>query len=237
MNSHISGRSESYLEKCIAALPAEKREAARAAFADISDTGEDCYLSKLLAVLEANNAYARTIPRELAAVHEKFLSDLARDISFIRQGLREAETARDTALRKLLHQEVRELDKTLPLTGAIAELRTNSQHLERLRESVTDRTVERIFHYFTLGVGLVVMGVIWAIPRSTPAIEEPEDVRHAREFLATTTAAGIRLGFKSDAKGDVVTVKGPNVNPEVGWVRDASGSIIGFQMKTSARSR
>jgi hypothetical protein len=169
MKTTGSVHTESYLENCVAALPAEKREAARAAFAEISDTGADCYLSKLLAVLEANNTYARTIPRELAAVHEQFLLDLTRDTSRIRQELREAESSRDAALRKFLYQEVHALDKTLPLTSAIEELRKNSRHLEQLKESVEGQSVQLTVLCAVLVVGLVVAGVIFFIARSSGA--------------------------------------------------------------------
>jgi hypothetical protein len=228
--------AESYLEKCVAALPADKRAAARAAFAEIADTGEDCYLSKLLAVLEANNAYARTIPRELAAVHEQFLSDLARDTSRIRQELREAESSRDAVLRKLLHQEVHALDKTLPLTRAVEELHTNSLNLGRLKESVAGQSVQLTVLCAVLVVGLVVAGAIFFMSRSSGARTEPEEVRTAREFLDTLSAARIRLKIQKTATGEMLTVKGPTAKPEVGWHRDASGNIAGLEIVYAAPS-
>jgi hypothetical protein len=161
--------TESYLDKCLAALPAEKREAARAAFAEISDTGADCYLSKLLAVLEANNTYARTIPRELAAVHEQFLLDLTRDTARIRQELHEAESSRDAVLRKLLHQEVRDLNKTLPLTTAIEQLQRNSRNLGELKESVESQSAHLTVLAAILVVALVIAGAIFFIARSSGA--------------------------------------------------------------------
>ena len=39
----MPGDNKSYLEQCIEALPPEKREAARCAFYEISETGDDSY--------------------------------------------------------------------------------------------------------------------------------------------------------------------------------------------------
>src|ERR1700678_253544 len=72
----MSGDSDSYLEQCIAALPPEKREAARGAFAEISETGDDTYLSKLLAVLEANGAYAKMIPKRMTETGAKVVREM-----------------------------------------------------------------------------------------------------------------------------------------------------------------
>jgi hypothetical protein len=226
--------TESYLDKCVAALSADKREAARAAFAEISDTGADCYLSKLLAVLEANNTYARTIPRELAAVHEQCLLDLTRDTSRIRQELCEAESSRDAALRTVLHQEVRELDKTLPLTRAIEELRTNSWNLEQLKESVASQSVQLTVLGAVLVVALLVAGVSFFMSRGSGAISESEEIRATKSFLERISAAQIRLVIRKTAKGEVLTVQGPNAKPEVGWCRDASGNIAGVEIVYTA---
>ena len=75
------GDPDSYLEQCIAALPPEKREAARHAFEEISETGDDTYLSKLLAVLEANGAYAKMIPKGMTDAGAKVVRNME-DIAF-----------------------------------------------------------------------------------------------------------------------------------------------------------
>jgi hypothetical protein len=71
----MPGDPDSYLEQCIAALPPEKREAARHAFEEISETGDDTYLSKLLAVLEANGAYAKMIPKGMTDAGAKVVRE------------------------------------------------------------------------------------------------------------------------------------------------------------------
>lgn len=147
----------SYFEKCVGALPAEKRDAARAAFREIADTGEDSYLSKLLAVLEANNAYAKTIPAELAAVHDKFLADLGREARRIREEQRTAETSRDAELHALLHREVQQLDKTLPLTHVIDAIREQNRQLEQLRPAILKGPLQ--FDVLLGGIaGLILIG-------------------------------------------------------------------------------
>ncbi len=226
----MTARSESYLDKCISALPVEKREAARAAFAEISDTGDDCCLSKLLAVLEANNTYAQTIPRELAAVHQQFLLDLKGETAGIRQELIAAETTRDVALRKLPHEEIHKLDKTLPLTKAIDELQTNSRSLGQLRESVSQQSTW-LSAFCVVGlIGAVVVGMIFLTSSGRDAGKEAEDIRTAREFLDTLNAAGMRLVFRKTATAEVLTVTGPTARPAIGWNRDAAGNIESVEL-------
>src|SRR5476651_1686337 len=107
--------SDTYLEQCIAALPPEKREAARRAFAEISETGDDSYLSKLLAVLEANSAFARTIPKDLADAGGKLVREMAAVVDQLTQQQSQDEDRREASFKKLLVEQLAELVKTLAL--------------------------------------------------------------------------------------------------------------------------
>ena len=96
---------ESYLDLCIAALPPEKREAARKAFREISEIGDDSYLNKLLAVLEANNAYAKQIPKELADAGTKLLQDVAEIADRLTQQRAVEDGRREAGLKKMLTEQ------------------------------------------------------------------------------------------------------------------------------------
>src|SRR5471032_2658468 len=107
--------SDTYLEQCIAALPPEKREAARRAFEEISETGDDSYLSKLLAVLEANNAYARKIPKDLADAGGKLLKEMAGIADKLAEHQSQNEDRREANLKKLLAEHRPQWEKSVVL--------------------------------------------------------------------------------------------------------------------------
>lgn len=222
--------SESYLEKCIAALPPEKRQAARVAFREISETGEDSYLSKLLAVLEANNAYAKKIPQELVALNEKFLADLGDANDRLKQQRADADGQRDVGLRQLIAGEVRVLNKTLPLEQAIAAMTEQNRTLAQLERSVLEKRPVRLGGLtFVFLVGLMGGFIIGITVAAASLKAELEESRQAVAFVAQASAAGIELKLQSTDKGELLTVIGPGV-PGVAWHKTPAGGITGIDL-------
>ena len=222
--------SESYLELCIAALPPEKREAARVAFREIAETGEDSYLSKLLAVLEANNAYAKKIPREMAAVNEKFLADLAGAGDRLARQRAEADNLREVSLRQLIAGEVRVLNKTLPLEQAISAMQEQNRKLAQLENSIRQKRpvpLGSVIVFFIVGL---VGGFIIGVALLAVGIEaELQEARRAKSFLDQVSAAGIELKLQPTDRGEMLTVAGPNV-PGVSWHKTAAGDVTGVDL-------
>src|SRR5471030_2778797 len=134
--------SDTYLEQCIAALPPEKREAARRAFAEISETGDDSYLSKLLAVLEANSAFARTIPKDLADAGGKLLRDMTGMTDKLAQQQSQDEDRREVSFKKLVAEQFAELAKTLDLDKVAVGIEKQRMILEQLKRPASAREAD-----------------------------------------------------------------------------------------------
>src|SRR5471032_3040967 len=124
--------SDTYLEQCIAALPPEKREAARRAFEEISETGDDSYLSKLLAVLEANNAYARKIPKDLADAGGKLLHEMAGIADKLAEHQSQNEDRCAASFKKLLAEQRPLCEKSPALDKVAAGIEEQRLLLEQL---------------------------------------------------------------------------------------------------------
>ena len=125
----------SYLEQCIAALPPEKQDAARRAFEEISETGDDSYLSKLLAVLEANNAYARKIPKDLADTGGKLLRDMAAIAAKLAKDQTQDEDRHEANLKKLLAEHRPQWENSLSLDKVAVGVEQQRHLLEQLNRS------------------------------------------------------------------------------------------------------
>ena len=125
----MPGDNKSYLEQCIEALPPEKREAARCAFYEISETGDDSYLSKLLTVLEANGAYAKRIPKEMTEAGAK----VVREMEDMSGRIVELEVYRRESFKKAVTAETERLVNSLPVREINIGIGRQNDLLERLR--------------------------------------------------------------------------------------------------------
>ena len=127
--------SDSYLEKCIQALPPEKQPAARAAIKAISETGDDSILSKVLVAFEATTAYAETIPHAIVASGEKLLQELDARAARAAAQQAESEAQREARLRQLIAEQVPQLGKTLALDKVVARIDMQTAEISRLTRS------------------------------------------------------------------------------------------------------
>jgi hypothetical protein len=202
----MPGHPDSYLEQCIAALPPEKREAARHAFEEISETGDDTYLSKLLAVLEANGAYAKNIPKGMTDAGAK----VVREMEDIASRLVGAEVRREASFKNTITAETARLANSLPVREINAGLGRQTDLLERLRK-VTDKigtgvssglVVVLLFCAFAVGVAAPVW-VFWS-----PYHEAQQN----KAFCDALDEAGIRMTIKPFASVSRLTVWGPDIN-------------------------
>jgi len=147
---------KSYLEQCIAALPAEKREAARRAFYEISETGDDSYLSKLLALLEANGAYARKVPKEMTEAGAK----VVREMEIIFEQILEFERYRRDAFQRTITDEAKRLADSLPVREIKAGIDRQNVLLDRL-DKLYDKIDQGVSGgaCFLLAMGAFIAGI------------------------------------------------------------------------------
>jgi len=139
----------SYLEQCIAALPPEKREAAWHAFQEISETGDDTYLSKLLAVLEANGAYAKRIPNEMTEAGCKVIEG----IHAVLNQLGEAEAYRRQLFKDTISNETGRLVNSMPVREINAGIvRQNGllDHLQKAADKIDQGVSTGVSLFFAL---------------------------------------------------------------------------------------
>jgi len=197
------GDPHSYLELCIAALPPEKREAARRAFYEISEMGDDSYLSKLLAVLEANGAYAKRIPKEMTEAG----AEVVREMEDIGSRLVGAEVRREASFKSTITSETARLVESLPVRQIESGIERQNELLERLRKAAVKIDTG-------VGSGLVVFLVIIAFAAGigVPAWyywDNYQEFQVTKRFLNATNDAGIQMRITPTETGTQFIVTGP----------------------------
>ena len=215
---------QSYLEQCIAALPPEKREAARRAFEEISETGDDSYLSKLLAVLEANNAYARKIPKDLADAGGKLLRDLSGIADKLAAHQSQNEDHRETRFKKLLAEQRPLWEKSPALDNVAAAIERQRLLLEQLNRSSVQRKEES-------GAGVFFIVILACLTGAFLTVlffwDDYRDARQAKSFVDRAIDAGIRQRVDKTDTGNRLTIIGPPVKG-ANYQKAADGVINGM---------
>jgi hypothetical protein len=218
--------SDSYLEQCIAALPPEKREAARRAFAEISETGDDSYLSKLLTVLEANNAYARTIPKNLADVSGKLFRDMTEMTDKLAHQQSQDEGRREASFKKLVAEQFAELAKTLALDKVAVGIEKQRVILEQLKRPASEPEADG----WTGVLCLMGLAFIAGAAFSVWLLREPyNEARQAKSFLDRVADAGIELQLEPTKTANKVIVAGPGLKTAT-YFTGADGSVAGIEI-------
>jgi hypothetical protein len=199
---------QSYLEQCITALPPEKREAARRAFEEISETGDDSYLSKLLAVLEANNAYARKIPKDLADAGGKLMREMAGIADKLAAHQSENEDRHEASLKKLLAEQRPQWEKSVALDNVAAAIEKQRMLLEQLKRSSAQPKEES-------GAGILVLAMIAGLTGAILTVwffwDDYQAARQAKSFVDRAVGAGIRQRVDKTETGNRLTIVGPAV--------------------------
>jgi hypothetical protein len=217
------GDPESYLEQCLAALPPEKREAARRAFAEISETGDDSYLSKLLAVLEANGAYAKKIPKDMAEAGGKLLRDLTGLADKLAAQQSQDEGRREASFKKLLAEQSRELTKALSLNEVASGIEKQSRLLEQLNRSASQPEEE---HWAGVVFLMTVACLAGAVLTVWLFWDDYRDAREAKALVDRAAGAGIRIQVEKADSGERLTVTGPAATAGF-WKKDDGATING----------
>jgi hypothetical protein len=199
------GGSDSYLEQCIAALPPQKREAAWRAFREISETGDDSYLSKLLAVLEANGAYAKKIPKDLVDASDK----LVRDMTTVIDRLGHEENRREAWVKSAMATEFQRLGQSLPIGQIVSGIANQNQLLDKLRQAASE-----LKEGIKGGWVAFLVAVSFAAGVSVPIWffwDTYQEGRHAKEFYDATSAAGFQIRVIPLDTGTRLAVAGPSI--------------------------
>jgi len=215
---------DSYVEKCIQALPPEKRSAAREAIKAVAETGEDSLLSKLLVTFEATSAYAETIPQQLVQFGETFLREFDARNAKAAQQQTEADAKRDKQLRQLIAEQVPQLGKTLALDKVAARLDAQAAEISRLarnadklRQARVGGLVLLIMLGVLLGVGSTV-GVFWT---------RYNTAQQYQRWVDQLNTAGIYAKIAHEENSVRFTVEGPTALRGTVWRKDRDGYING----------
>jgi hypothetical protein len=201
----MSVDSKSYLEQCIAALPAEKREAARRAFCEISETGDDSYLSKLLAVLEANGAYAKRVPKEMTDAGAK----VVRDMEDIASRLLGGEVRREASFKSTIAVETARLVDSLPVRQIASAVERQNQLLEQLR-----RAASELDRGISSGLAVLLLMLAFASGVALPVWlfwDTYQEARRGKAFFDAAAEAGIQMKIEPLESGTRFTVRGPSM--------------------------
>ena len=215
----------SYLEQCIAALPPEKREAAWHAFQEISETGDDTYLSKLLAVLEANGAYAKRIPNEMTEAGCKVIEG----IHAVLNQLGEAEAYRRQLFKDTISNETGRLVNSMPVREINAGIvRQNGllDHLQKAADKIDQGVSTGVFLFFALLAfvgGIALTGwIFWGTYTES---------RDDKSFCDAVANAGIQMDLKNTEGGSRFTLTGPPVTGTTGLARHGTATLCGVTVE------
>jgi hypothetical protein len=224
-----AGNPESYLEQCIAALPPEKREAARRAFADISETGDDSYLSKLLAVFEANNAYAKRISKELTEAGGKIVREMTELASKSVRDQDQVEARRDAFLRKSFAEQISALGQSLGIEQIGAEIERQGAVLNRLGQPLAEEKAESgavtaFLMALAFMAGVALTG--WTLRDAC------QDARQAKSFVDRVADAGIRMQVEKTDTGNRFVITGPVLKGGA-WQKGDNGMLNGAEIDFS----
>ncbi|MBI2516000.1 MAG: hypothetical protein HYV95_03715 [Opitutae bacterium] len=218
---------ESYLEKCVRALPPEKQTTAREAFRAIAENGDDNLISKLLVTLEATSAYSATIPETLASSGERFLSELDLRLARTVQAQTEQETRREERLRQLLTELVPQLGKSLALDRVAAGLQAQTTELGRVERSLVRLRRARVGGLcllmalgFLLGAGAV----------AAYGWREYRDARQAARFVDRLSDVGVVAKIQRSENGEHLSIEGPAALRGTAWRKDERGYINGADL-------
>jgi len=220
----MPGDPESYLEQCIAALPPEKRDAARHAFEEISETGDDTYLSKLLAVLEANGAYAKMIPKGMTDAGAK----VVRNMEDIASRLVGAEVRREASFKNTITAETARLVEALPVQQIAAGIERQNELLEQLK-----RATAKIGEGVSSGLAVFLVVLAFACGVALPVWffwGSYQGAQQAKGFCDQFTNAGLSMQIEKTDTGNKFTLAGPVVRNGT-WRKNASGRVYGAEME------
>lgn len=219
---------ESYIEKCIQALPPEKQAAARAAFKDIAEGGDDSVFSKVLVTLEATSAYAGSLPQAVAASGEHFLREFDARLQAIAAQRTSADEQRDEVLREFLRQQVAALGQTLGGGDFSAEMKAQTAELGRIKSNLSRlRHVRFGGLLFLMLIGAALGGGgHWYFQRS-----HDEKAQRAAQKLAALESAGIVWDYRATEQGAQMRIEGPRIAADgVTWRRNAAGQTVGVNI-------
>lgn len=216
--------ADSYLEKCIHALPPEKRQTAREALHSISENGSDSILAKVLVAFEATTAYADTIPQTMVASGEKLLREFDARLERMSAQLGAKEDERDEVLREFLRQQIPALAKALGMERFEATLAAQTAELSRL-----NRNLVRLRQMRVGGITMLfVIGILLGAATVTVAFwERYGEAQQAKNFVDRLKATGVGVTMKRTEQGELLRIAGPQVLRGTTWRKDAEGYIVG----------
>lgn len=225
--------TESYLEKCIQKLPVEKQTAARAAVRDITETGDDTLISKLLLVFEANAAYAERIPQEMVRFGESFLRELDARQQRTSEEQKKRDADRDARLAEIIREQIPQLGKTLAHDKLVAELKAQTAELGRLERSVARMRRARVGGMLlilllgaTLGAGGLA-GIYW---------QRYAAGERARRFTDRLSAAGITADAIYEGNNLHLQLEMPTALRGTAWKKNDAGYIAGVDLIVPAEA-
>ena len=215
---------ESYLEKCIQALPPAEQPAARAAFKSIAETGDDNLISKLLVTLRATGAYAATIPTEMTRAGETLLHELDERNDRTARAQAETEKQREERLRQLIAAQVPQLGKALALDRVVAGLRAQTAELGRIQRQLVRLRQARVgglLLVLLIGAAVGAGGVIGSFWSRYHAAQQ------SGRFVRNLNAAGIHARISPAESGVCLSIESARAQQGTAWRKDAQGYIVG----------
>ncbi len=219
---------DSYIERCIRALPPERQGPARQAYKEVDEDGTGTFLGKLLVLLDASGAYAKTIPYELKCVADS----LIREIEGIRSrdALQRSDEAQqcEKQLRQILADQMPVLAKGLAVTRLAEGLEAQNTMLGRLEYAVS------AMRYFRVAGLLLLMGlatIIGAAAMGAFFYKPYQEGQQSKAWLDYFSSRGIGIHARETQNMVIITVDGRGaLLPGTDYRKDDQGRIMGVEL-------
>jgi len=218
---------KSYLDQCIDALPVNKQEAARRAWKSFGD-GDDSTFSKMLVLLEATNAMAERVPRQLSEISRKLQADLDGKCHALQAAAKQSTSEHADACREIITSQLPILAKSLGMEAHRDELRRQGAILERL-----ERGVERMRHLRVHG--LIALLAFGCLATATTIVGSFwTDYHHGKadsHFLKAINMAGVNCVIeRRTAESSTLRIVLDRVPASSRWIKDENGSTVGLRL-------
>lgn len=217
-----------YIEACVAALPAEKRPAARAAFRElIEEGGSDHLLSRLLLVFEATSAFASKIPAEITSAMERCVGALDARLKTLAESETAGATQQFAHIRALFENREAAPASDPALERLAAGVQAQSVELGRVAAAVSRFRHARV-HSF---IGFVVIAFLGGAAAVAGGFYK--DYTNAvgyRRFWRSIQSRNVTVSSEVRGRSFVLRVDGPPVHSGTEWVRDTGGKSCGVEL-------
>jgi len=218
---------DSYLENWIKLLPAEKQQAARRALREITESGDDGPISRLLVILELYTVVGKSIPSDLKNAQEELLCSVDTRLALV-------DAQRNAELAGLKKEVTSVLFATLPEMAKRLSVKQVADEMAVLnvRQTQVEKGISRLRH-LRVG-GMLFMAVLGAVLCAGAMVglygTDYQKGKRAAAYWNYFSRNGISHSVVEENGIIQLSVQGPAVEEGTKLIRDAQDRVVGIEL-------